>query len=855
MPIAALPDETRRLLGSTSTITTPVSLVKELLDNAIDANATTIEVLVSPNTLDKIEVRDNGTGIHSDDYDCLGRRGYTSKLRTFDDLQNLAGTTLGFRGEALASANTLGKVCIITKTSSDSIAAVLHLNPKDGGILEQEAVAAPIGTTVRVSRLYHEIPVRHQAVIKEARNTIEKIKHLLFSYVMAKPHIKMAFKVYKQSNSGWSYSPRQPATLKEATIQILGKEGASHCIEKNLDGSSPESLEMTAMVCRPDAEILRLPKHRYFSVDGRPVSGSAGTMRKLFSIYQKHLESTLPDLDRKALNIGDAFLCVNFVNPGRYDVNIATAKDEVLFEDEEVILRHFEKFCEQIYGPLSTGGRHEIPLRRAQALGDVKRAETGENGPRSSVPSSGWTAINTSVTQMEPMQGAVISGGLASGSFPADPAVFSTTMSDDISDQFAGPDVSTNNCSPIMKNRSRPLGDSKHEGIATVQKEVEVGCQGDSNCKVIMIHPDVANNQGKRTAPLPGIMSALQLSNMEMRALSMTTPEPEILRHRGAPPGDLDMPPSMRLLSNCDYERDLTNNDLETTTPRSDPNGLVSKTRNNSKRRQAQPPWTPPSSVQRNPDQWQGRYTSTNRTKRDGLKQGTISFGGNKDQAQARGKQKCGGTNSNKIVSTEKENGHSFNDLSQNLRSTVSYGLHHTGKEDLAPPHQPQSATQLPRRNDFTQLRFTELETNDPMTNKSPIMTSLESGDPRAYLLRRQKSIEAEEASGRPRKLKRTKSLLLPLENVVEIDQTRHLMLVLQLSISQILTCTEEFRQFDRYVVEGDIEEALDMSLSEARRIEKSCDNILASWSDANGDGIQSKLSSVLKGKSVGVSE
>ncbi|KAI5466728.1 histidine kinase-like ATPase, partial [Mariannaea sp. PMI_226] len=102
MAIAALPLATSRLLGSSTVVTNPTSLVKELVENSIDAGANSIEVLISQNTVDKVQVKDNGCGISLDDLNLLGRRAHTSKLRTFDELETKAGDTLGFRGEALA---------------------------------------------------------------------------------------------------------------------------------------------------------------------------------------------------------------------------------------------------------------------------------------------------------------------------------------------------------------------------------------------------------------------------------------------------------------------------------------------------------------------------------------------------------------------------------------------------------------------------------------------------------------------------------------------------------------------------------------------------------------------------------
>ncbi len=136
MTIAALPLSTLRQLDSIVNISSAVVAVKELLDNAIDSGATLVEVLVSANTVSKIEVRDNGYGIHPDDFDSLGKRGHTSKLRAFSELETLGGSSLGFRGMALASINAVAGVTITTRIAGEPAATSIKL-AVGGGVLEQ----------------------------------------------------------------------------------------------------------------------------------------------------------------------------------------------------------------------------------------------------------------------------------------------------------------------------------------------------------------------------------------------------------------------------------------------------------------------------------------------------------------------------------------------------------------------------------------------------------------------------------------------------------------------------------------------------------------------------------------------
>ncbi|KAK1505191.1 uncharacterized protein CCOS01_16765 [Colletotrichum costaricense] len=189
MSISQLPQATVRQLGSSVVIPSPVSLVKELVDNAIDAHANHIEIRTSANAIDKIQVRDNGHGISSEDYDALGRRSHTSKLRTFEELQCKGGQTLGFRGDALASVNAVSKLTITTRTTRDPVAILLVLNPKGGGFTDKKHVAGSVGTTVDVSDLFANIPVRRQQILKESKKTYAQIKDLLQS--IPKPFIRL----------------------------------------------------------------------------------------------------------------------------------------------------------------------------------------------------------------------------------------------------------------------------------------------------------------------------------------------------------------------------------------------------------------------------------------------------------------------------------------------------------------------------------------------------------------------------------------------------------------------------------------------------------------------------------------
>ena len=129
MPIEALPESTSRVIGSTLVLNDAKSVVKELVDNALDARATAISVEISQNTLDVIQVKDNGSGIGVEDRQLLCKRGCTSKIRSLDDLSRLGGSYLGFRGEALASIAELShSVTITTRVDGEMVGTALTMD-------------------------------------------------------------------------------------------------------------------------------------------------------------------------------------------------------------------------------------------------------------------------------------------------------------------------------------------------------------------------------------------------------------------------------------------------------------------------------------------------------------------------------------------------------------------------------------------------------------------------------------------------------------------------------------------------------------------------------------------------------
>ncbi|KAM0652158.1 hypothetical protein ACHAO3_003016, partial [Verticillium nonalfalfae] len=377
MSIARLPDAATRQLCATLVLVSPSSAVKELLDNALDAGATAVEVLISANTLGRIQVRDNGHGIAPEDIKGVGRPGHTSKLRSFEELQFKGGKTLGFRGSALSSAACISKVVITTRTAQDKVASAFILGSSSGDSVVPKTVSAPVGTTVELSNLYSDFPVRRKVFFKEAPKSIASIKTLLQAYALARPETKLTFKVLGGEKSAWSYAPRERFNPREAALQMFGVSLASQYVERTIstelldstastttppnkgekDESGPNSIIIRALLPKPDADHAKIAgKGAYVSVDSRPMGRDRGIFKKLVKIINNFFQKASNCTTR------DMFLYVDIkCTAGIYDLNISPAKDEVVFTSEQTVLDLINNLCLDLYTPHEYSSDNKSP--------------------------------------------------------------------------------------------------------------------------------------------------------------------------------------------------------------------------------------------------------------------------------------------------------------------------------------------------------------------------------------------------------------------------------------------------------------------------------------------------------------
>ncbi|KAL8852846.1 MAG: hypothetical protein Q9221_002221 [Calogaya cf. arnoldii] len=388
MTIAALPSQTVRAIGSTQALTDSASLIKELVDNALDAQSTSVTVEISSNALDIIQVKDNGHGIAPLDRPLVCKRYCTSKIKDLHDLANIRGASLGFRGEALASAAELsGGLTVTTRIVGEATAASLKVG-QNGEVTNEERVSHAVGTTVRITDFLKSIPVRRQTALKESAKQLAKIKRTLQAYALARPSVRLSLSVLKAKSdkSNWIYAPKSDESVLDAAVKVVGKKVTDQCgwvvwtpntrlAEAGAtEGDRPTTAttETTYQVkaLRPNSDAgkstlpprllhVKIPKDpaaissvgQYLSVDSRPISCTRGTLKQIVQLYKSYVRSSCNPSTKQKLT--DPFLCMNLIcPPGSYDANVEPAKDDVLFTNSPNVLEVVEAFLKSQYGEI-----------------------------------------------------------------------------------------------------------------------------------------------------------------------------------------------------------------------------------------------------------------------------------------------------------------------------------------------------------------------------------------------------------------------------------------------------------------------------------------------------------------------
>lgn len=310
--IKLLPDSVANQIAAGEVIQRPSSVIKELVENAIDAGATSIRVIVVDAGKTCIQVVDNGKGMSETDARLAFERHATSKIKQASDLFNLQ--TMGFRGEALASIAAVAQVELKTRMADEEIGTCLQI--EGSRVIDQQPDACSVGANFSVKNLFYNIPARR----KFLKSNQTEMSNILTEFErVALAHPQLSFKLY----SGDSLLQNLPAGNFRARIRgIFGKNVDSKLLPVNVETSLAK---INGYVGTPES-AKKKGYHQYFFVNGRFMKHPYFS-KAIMTAYER----LIPDNEQVSY-------FVNFeVDPSRIDVNIHPAKTEIKFEDDNAL--------------------------------------------------------------------------------------------------------------------------------------------------------------------------------------------------------------------------------------------------------------------------------------------------------------------------------------------------------------------------------------------------------------------------------------------------------------------------------------------------------------------------------------
>ena len=313
--IVLLDELTINKIAAGEVIERPASVIKEMVENSIDAGATNITVEIKNGGISYIKVTDNGKGIAQDDLEIAFERHATSKIRSADDLDTV--TSMGFRGEALASIAAIANVEMVSKTEDQDVGYKIVVQA--GDVLEKEETACQVGTSITVRNLFFNTPVRYK-FLKKDYTEAGYIEDAITRIALVNPNIAI-----KLINTGKTViQTNGNGDMKSVIYSIYGKDVANAILDVDY---KYEDIHVTGVIGKP--EIARSNRsNQLFFVNKRYIKD-----KTLTAATEQSYKGLIP--------IGKfGFVVLNIeMNPAKVDVNVHPAKLEVRFEEESKVFQ------------------------------------------------------------------------------------------------------------------------------------------------------------------------------------------------------------------------------------------------------------------------------------------------------------------------------------------------------------------------------------------------------------------------------------------------------------------------------------------------------------------------------------
>ena len=361
--IQLLPDNIANQIAAGEVIQRPASAVKELLENAVDAGATEIKLIVNDAGKSLIQVIDNGKGMSETDARMAFERHATSKIKSIDDLFCIK--TMGFRGEALASIAAVAQVELKTKRAEDE--AGIYLEVENSIVKKQEPVAMQTGSSIAMKNLFFNVPARRNFLksnAAELRHIIEEFTRVAMSF----PEI-----FFSLSSNGQEVFHLDKGSLKQRVVQLLGNSYNARLVTV---GEKTDYLNIHGFVGKPDT-AKKTRGDQYFFVNNRFIK----------SAYLNHAVMNAFD----ALIAKDNFpLYVLFIelDPAQVDINVHPTKQEIKFEDEKIVYAFVQSAIKHALAQFSISPTLDFELdAHIQSLDAVNQPFTEEKKATASASS------------------------------------------------------------------------------------------------------------------------------------------------------------------------------------------------------------------------------------------------------------------------------------------------------------------------------------------------------------------------------------------------------------------------------------------------------------------------------------
>lgn len=310
--IQLLPDHIANQIAAGEVIQRPASAVKELLENAVDAGATDIQLIIQDAGKQLLQVIDNGKGMSETDARMAFERHATSKIREIEDLFRIK--TMGFRGEALASIAAVAQVELKTKRAEDTAGTFIEI--ENSVVKKQEPAAVPTGTSIAMKNLFFNVPARRNFL----KSNAAEMRHIVDEFIrvaMAYPEI-----FFSLSANGQQMFHLEKGTLKQRIVQILGNQYNSKLVTVQ---EHTDYMNIRGFIGKPET-AKKTRGDQYFFVNSRFIK-SAYLNHAVASAFQEMIASdSFP-----------AYVLFIDLEPSQVDVNVHPTKQEIKFEDEKIV--------------------------------------------------------------------------------------------------------------------------------------------------------------------------------------------------------------------------------------------------------------------------------------------------------------------------------------------------------------------------------------------------------------------------------------------------------------------------------------------------------------------------------------